>query len=298
VQQLLDCSAPEGNRACGGGDTIASFLFFSKNSVCTDASYRYAGNSSGSCKSCTEAIPEGFVRGYRSVQPHSQMALQQAVLHGPVSVGIEADQRVFQFYKAGILNSSDCGTFLDHAVLLVGFGASVANIPYWKLKNSWGTSWGLEGYMLLERGMGKDGECGLLESASYPVVAFSPAPPPPRNATRYEEPPCSHSDEIEVVVMASGKRPRSSLCAPRCAADGWSCDPDVPFGRLGAIPKCLLTDMFEGDSYCGLTCNAKEDCPVGSDCLNVTDDEFLSTTCYKGSCQMCFFQNISVDVLV
>merc|ERR1719421_2496118 len=106
-----------------------------------------------------------------------------AVSKGPVSVAIEADQSGFQFYKSGVF-SGTCGTNLDHGVLVVGYGTDSGK-DYWKVKNSWGTSWGQEGYILLERstktnstgrqllgggGGGAAGECGLLKQPSYPVV--------------------------------------------------------------------------------------------------------------------------------
>lgn len=56
------------------------------------------------------------------VKPYSSHALLEAIETGPVSVTIEADNKVFQFYKSGILNSNDCGTTLDHAVTAVGYG--------------------------------------------------------------------------------------------------------------------------------------------------------------------------------
>jgi KDEL-tailed cysteine endopeptidase len=54
---------------------------------------------------------------------------------------IEADTAVFQSYTSGIINDPRCGTTLDHAVLLVGYGDG-----YWLLKNSWGTGWGDHGF--------------------------------------------------------------------------------------------------------------------------------------------------------
>ncbi|CAM9574847.1 unnamed protein product [Hapterophycus canaliculatus] len=80
-------------------------------------------------------------------------------------------QMSFQLYSGGVLTAA-CGTNLDHGVLLVGYGVSEDGIKYWKVKNSWGPEWGAEGYILLKREAAQEGgECGILEQASYPVLA-------------------------------------------------------------------------------------------------------------------------------
>jgi C1A family cysteine protease len=66
-----------------------------------------------------------------------------------------------------------CGTNLDHGVLVVGYGTDAANGgDYWKVKNSWGASWGEKGYIRLGRGkkFGNNGQCGIQMDPSYPVA--------------------------------------------------------------------------------------------------------------------------------
>jgi C1A family cysteine protease len=95
----------------------------------------------------------------------------KAVSKQPVSIAIEADQREFQLYKSGVFSTS-CGINLDHGVLVVGYG-SENNLDYYLVKNSWGTSWGNNGYIKLGRGKqynNGDGQCGLLLQGSYPVL--------------------------------------------------------------------------------------------------------------------------------
>merc|ERR1712087_598010 len=70
--------------------------------------------------------------------------------------------------SSGVLTTG-CGSQLDHGVLAVGYGVEDGT-KYWKVKNSWGSSWGDSGYLKIERGAGGSGECGILMSASYPVV--------------------------------------------------------------------------------------------------------------------------------
>merc|ERR550537_1699039 len=119
---------------------------------------------------------------------------------GPVSIAIEADKSVFQLYKSGVLSSAGCGTQLDHGVLVVGYG-ELSGKKYWKVKNSWGASWGQEGFVLLARGMGSAGECGILSQPSYPVVSGKPGPSPPAPSSgHYEKPPCQ-SDEVDAQIQ-------------------------------------------------------------------------------------------------
>merc|ERR1711862_940793 len=94
-----------------------------------------------SASSFTTAIPSGGVTGYKDCSGSS--SLQSALQTGPVSVAVEADQSSFQRYSGGVL-SSGCGTSLDHGVLAAGL--DTAN-GYYLVKNSWGSSWGDNGYL-------------------------------------------------------------------------------------------------------------------------------------------------------
>merc|ERR1711937_192427 len=118
----------------------------------------------GTCKtSYTTAIPRGGVTGYKSVG-QSTSSLKSAIQNGPVSIAIEADQMSFQLYSGGILKSG-CGTNLDHGVLAVGYNTDE---DYWLVKNSWGTSWGDNGYIKLSQ---TGNVCGILNQPVYPTVS-------------------------------------------------------------------------------------------------------------------------------
>jgi C1A family cysteine protease len=175
-QQLVDCSHNGVNQGCHGGLMNAGFVYVEQNGLCTEDSYPYVAKDQ-KCKaarhtaSCTVGMPKGSVKGFKDVKKDDEEALMEAVSKGPVSIAIEADHQAFQFYSGGVLKKA-CGTQLDHGVLLVGYGEK-EGAKFWKVKNSWGGSWGDHGYIELERGKspdGKDGECGLLRQPSFPVV--------------------------------------------------------------------------------------------------------------------------------
>jgi len=159
-QQLVDCS--KANLGCGGGSMESAFSFEKGVNVATESSYPYTARD-GSCKSSgyTTGIPKGGITGYKSVGSSSS-SLMSAIEQNPVSVAIEADQNAFQGYSGGII-SSGCGTNLDHGVLAVGYGSG-----YFLVKNSWGSSWGDNGYVKIST---SGNTCGIHSDASYPTVS-------------------------------------------------------------------------------------------------------------------------------
>jgi C1A family cysteine protease len=172
-QQLVDCSGSYGNQGCNGGWPYDAFKYAEANAMCSEASYAYTATD-GTCHAsgCSVALPQGTVTGYKSVSG-GESGMMSAVAQNPVSITVEADQSVFQLYSSGVLTSSACGTNIDHAVLAVGYG-TLNGVDYWKVKNSWGASWGQNGYILLGRGIGGAGECGIYSYApTYPVVSGS-----------------------------------------------------------------------------------------------------------------------------
>merc|ERR1712118_515497 len=113
-------------------------------------------------------------------------ALKAAVSKQPVSVAIEADKSAFQLYKGGVLDNPACGTQLDHGVLVVGYGTDGGK-DYWKVKNSWGSTWGEQGYLRMVR---NKNQCGIAQQPSYPTGAKASGPPPPSPPS---PPPTPHS---------------------------------------------------------------------------------------------------------
>jgi xylem cysteine proteinase len=169
-QQLVDCSTAEGNQGCNGGLMDYGFEYIVKNKgITTEEAYPYTATGPNTCVAAGKPVA-ATVLGYKDVPVNSETALETAIAQTPVSVAVEADQSVFQFYSGGVMDSA-CGTQLDHGVLAVGYGV-LGGKEYYLVKNSWGASWGANGYILLGRGakFNPAGQCGIQMAASYPVV--------------------------------------------------------------------------------------------------------------------------------
>jgi C1A family cysteine protease len=175
-QNLVDCDNRKNggtDMGCNGGLMDNAFKWVQKNGgICYEQDYPYVSGTTktaGTCNqsSCTKDAKVA-PKSYTDVQKNSDSALMSALNQQPVSVAIEADQSAFQLYKSGVFTAA-CGTNLDHGVLAVGYG-TMNGQDYYKVKNSWGASWGDKGYIYLAPGVSQSGgQCGILMGPpSYP----------------------------------------------------------------------------------------------------------------------------------
>lgn len=155
-QELVSCAREGGNQGCNGGLMDNAFEWIVENGgVDSEKQYRYKA-SFDECKTRKTLLHIASIDGFNDVPSNDESALKKAVSQQPVSVAIEADQRSFQLYAGGVYHAEDCGTQLDHGVLVVGYGidhnSSNVIIPgatkkFWKIKNSWSEQWGEGGYI-------------------------------------------------------------------------------------------------------------------------------------------------------
>lgn len=170
-QQLVDCAGSRyGCAGCNGGQMTGAMQYAAdEGGLCLESAYKYTARD-GTCKASSCGTKYDHNKGYKAVTKHSSSALETATAEGCVSIGIEADQTAFQHYSSGVLTGT-CGTRIDHGVLVVGYGESGGQ-KYWKVKNSWGESWGERGYILICRDCAKNGnqgECGILDEPNVPT---------------------------------------------------------------------------------------------------------------------------------
>ena len=159
-QQLIDCSTQGQNDGCSKGWYWDGYVHALNKKLRPESQYPLAWVTKilGLKEWCDPWKDQGTYgwNGYR--YPILEDGFLEEIQYRPFSVAINAT--TMQFYSSGIFD--DCpeelpGYDIDHNVLLVGTG-NENGVNYWKIKNSFGTSWGENGYMRLKGG----NTCGIL----------------------------------------------------------------------------------------------------------------------------------------
>jgi cathepsin L len=167
-QNLVDCSKSYGNEGCNGGWNYLAMLYVAKNGgIDTEQAYPYEAKDDV-CRFSRSTIGATCL-DYAQVIPRAdESALAAAVVSvGPISVCIDAGHQSFHSYRQGVYYEPHCSSTPDHCVLVAGYGTYQGQ-DYWLIKNSWGTSWGVNGYMMLARN--RKNQCGIASYAFYPVM--------------------------------------------------------------------------------------------------------------------------------
>lgn len=157
-QQIVDCSSSEGNNGCSGGWYMYAWQYLETHGQEEESSYPYKGVQ-GSCRyNSSNGKVKTTNAGTHAAENNS--AIMNLINKNPVSVAIAANSYTFQTYSTGVITSSRCGTYMDHAVAATGYSSS-SNPPYYNVRNSWGGSWGDKGYVKIEMTSSGKGICGI-----------------------------------------------------------------------------------------------------------------------------------------
>jgi cathepsin L len=161
-QQILSCSTNPlqcgGTGGCSGATQEIAFNYSAQAGLTLEKDYPYRAQT-GRCDA-TKIKPAAHIKGYVYLPPNNYSALMNAVVSaGPIAVSGAAEP--WQSYESGVFESS-CGTDVDHAIVLVGYGTDSDGKDYWLIRNSWSAGWGENGYIRLARyGDSSKGEpCG------------------------------------------------------------------------------------------------------------------------------------------
>jgi hypothetical protein len=184
-QYLVSCDTT--SDGCNGGWPYSAIDYLASTGAFTEASYPYiSGNgSSMPCESNGRIRATVNVTGYQPIVGNTSIERESVLAdwlaaYSPVSILVDDMTQLWWTYVGGIMTAC-CDIATNHAVLLTGYDYNAtSNLSYWKIKNSWSSTWGIDGYLWLERGTN---ECGI---GTYPIIPSvkggkmpSPPPPPP-----------------------------------------------------------------------------------------------------------------------
>ncbi|KAI9562654.1 hypothetical protein GHT06_010108 [Daphnia sinensis] len=165
-QQLIDCSGSYGTKGCNGGFYSQAWDYIMAiGGQASNATYPYKAVA-GTCSFTKDVTPvAGKLSRYASLAKN-ETAILLAMQKGPIAVSIATNSR-FTLYKSGIFDDDTCrnGT-INHGVMLVGYGTTNGT-DYWIVRNSWGTSWGMGGYIFMKRNVNT---CRLAEYAFLATI--------------------------------------------------------------------------------------------------------------------------------
>ncbi|KAL0895151.1 hypothetical protein ABMA27_013602 [Loxostege sticticalis] len=154
-QQLVDCGKTTGG--CNGGwmsNAILDTIGFGGMMSLQD--YPYQGSQSA-CQADASRIA-ARVTDCREFYFQSEDELKETLATvGPLSIAVSASQ--WHKYHGGVFTAGECDQTIDHGVLLVGYGTEDNGQAYWIIKNSWGSSFGEEGYIKISR---NENTCNLM----------------------------------------------------------------------------------------------------------------------------------------
>jgi len=164
-QQIVDCD--DSDAGCSGGNPPTAYEYIqSAGGLDDEKDYPYTAQD-GTCVFKKDKVV-AQISGYQYATDGDEDTMSaNLVSWAPLSICVDA--RYWQDYTGGVMTEWQCDWIveLDHCVQAVGFDTT-ASVPFWIVRNSWGTDWGENGYIRLQYGTNT---CGLTEEATSATVA-------------------------------------------------------------------------------------------------------------------------------
>jgi len=177
-QQLCDCGGSDIGTCKNGGDEDAALLYYQKHGACSERSYPETGRDA-SCKEskCDVQVKAGVVTGRKWVK-NTASDWKKYLNQNPFTMSVWADN--LMFYSSGVIAdaheedangivTTKCKGRVDHAIIAVGYGTDGSD--YFKVRNSWGKSWGEKGYARFKSTSGDGTACMFKYKASFPIIS-------------------------------------------------------------------------------------------------------------------------------
>ncbi|XP_069387481.1 cathepsin O isoform X1 [Paralichthys olivaceus] len=168
VQQVLDCSIK--NEGCNGGSPLRALNWLKQTRVklVPQSEYPYKAKT-GICHFFSQSHDGVAVKNFAAHDfgGQEEAMMGQLLEHGPLAAVVDAVS--WQDYQGGIIQHHCSSQWSNHAVLVVGYDTT-GDIPYWIVQNSWGPTWGNEGYVYIKIG---GNICGMI-FASFHSPLISP----------------------------------------------------------------------------------------------------------------------------
>lgn len=171
-QQLVDCAGDFDNHGCNGGLPSHAFEYIRHiGGLESDITYPYAAKTNP-CVHRPEISVAYCRHGSYNISQGNEVELAERLYNaGPIAISFQVIAG-FKNYAGGVYSVSNCGKTtqdVNHAVLATGFGVD-KGVKFWNIKNSWGASWGAQGYFKMERGVNM---CAVAQCNSYPLIDWA-----------------------------------------------------------------------------------------------------------------------------
>ncbi|KHN83409.1 Oryzain alpha chain [Toxocara canis] len=154
-QELIDCDLND--NGCSGGYRPYAFQYVRSHGIVSEKDYPYKGEEQEECAAAGKRV---YIKSIKYIGRNEEAMADFVYYKGPISVGINVTKELFH-YRSGVFapKAEDCegNSQGSHALAVVGYGTQNGE-DYWLIKNSWGKSWGMDGYLLYKRG---ENSCGI-----------------------------------------------------------------------------------------------------------------------------------------